>query len=292
MKKEKEKNILVVTDGIDAVSNILSCVNPVFSVIPLITFGIARIIGYVSDQNIIKRINKLEEQLKGKKISLEDFKNKINQLTEHNEYIVRNNLNNILLNCIPETVDIYISILIDLIMNQEHSIYEELCEIVSQLNQSDIKLLKMIQEYKQTGVRKYFKLNEQNEKQQIEYNRKIDQENLEIKKHNETSKIKKIGLSKWVDRSVKVGENTIFWKDFAETYNLSIPEMGLALLHEGTNEDNGACTNWAYLVKSFLKLEKLGIIQMDYINTPGTISSLNVERFHITLFGEKLLEYV
>ena len=251
MKKEKEKNILVVTDGIDAVSNILSCVNPVFSVIPLITFGIARIIGYVSNQNIIKRINKLEEQLKGKKISLEDFKNKINQLTEHNEYIVRNNLNNILLNCIPETVDIYISILIDLIMNQEHSIYEELCEIVSQLNQSDIKLLKMIQEYKQTGVRKYFKLNEQNEKQQIEYNRKIDQENLEIKKHNETSKIKKIGLSKWVDRSVKVGENTIFWKDFAETYNLSIPEMGLALLYEGTNEDNGACTNWAYLVKSF-----------------------------------------
>lgn len=289
---KKEKNILVVTDGIDAVSNILSCVNPVFSVIPLITFGIARIIGYVSDQNIIKRINKLEEQLKGKKISLEDFKNKINQLTEHNEYIVRNNLNNILLNCIPETVDIYISILINLIMNQEHSIYEELCEIVSQLNQSDIKLLKMIQEYKQTGVRKYFKLNEQNEKQGIEYNRKIDQENLEIKKHNETSKIKKIELSKWVDRSVKVGENTIFWKDFAETYNLSTPEMGLALLYEGTNEDNGACTNWAYLVKSFLKLEKLGIIQMDYINTPGTISSLNVERFHITLFGEKLLEYV
>lgn len=46
---KKEKNILVVTDGIDAVSNILSCVNPVFSVIPLITFGIARIIGYVSD---------------------------------------------------------------------------------------------------------------------------------------------------------------------------------------------------------------------------------------------------
>ena len=68
--------------------------------------------------------------------------------------------------------------------------------------------------------------------------------------------------------------------------------MGLALLYEGTNEDNGACTDWAYLVKSFLKLEKLGIIQMDYINTPGTISSLNVERFHITLFGEKLLEYV
>lgn len=292
MKKEKENNILVVTDGIDAVSNILSYVNPVFSVIPLITFGITRIIGYVSEQNIIKRINKLEEQLKSKKISLEDFKNKINQLTEHNEYIVRNNLNNILLNCIPETVDIYISILIDLIMNQEHSIYEELCEIVSQLNQSDIKLLKMIQEYKQTGVRKYFKLNEQNEKQRIEYNRKIDQENLEIKKYNETSKIKKIELSKWVDRSVKVGENTIFWKDFAETYNLSIPEMGLALLYEGTNEDNGACTDWAYLVKSFLKLEKLGIIQMDYINTPGTISSLNVERFHITLFGEKLLEYV
>lgn len=48
---------------------------------------------------------------------MEEFREKITNLTEHSMYVARNNLSNILLNCIPDTVDIYISIWIDLIMN-------------------------------------------------------------------------------------------------------------------------------------------------------------------------------
>ena len=34
------------------------------------------------------------------------------------------------------------------------------------------------------------------------------------------------------------------------------------------------------------------LIQLDYNSTLGTINSLNIDRFHITLFGEQLLNYI
>lgn len=67
-----------------------------------------------------------------------------------------NNLNNILLSCIPETVDLYIEVLIDLIMQQDNNNYEELCEIINKLNVNDIKLLKMIKQYQNNGIREYY----------------------------------------------------------------------------------------------------------------------------------------
>ena len=51
-----------------------------------------------NDNGIVKRINKIEKQLNNKKINIEEFKEKITNLTEHNMYVVRNNLSNILLN--------------------------------------------------------------------------------------------------------------------------------------------------------------------------------------------------
>jgi len=65
--------------------------------------------------------------------------------------------------------------------------------------------------------------------------------------------------------------------------------MGLTILFETVNERNEKSMEWAYYTKSFIKLERLGVIQMDYVSTIGTINSLNIDRFHITLFGELLL---
>lgn len=101
--------------------------------------------------DIVKRINKIEQQLNNKKINIEEFKEKITNLTEHNMYVVRNNLSNILLNCIPDTVDIYISIWIDLIMNDTNSANEDLCEILSDLNKNDLLLLEMIKTFMKYG---------------------------------------------------------------------------------------------------------------------------------------------
>ena len=68
--------------------------------------------------------------------------------------------------------------------------------------------------------------------------------------------------------------------------------MGSILLEKTTDKEGKKPKKWAYIGKSFVKLQNLGILELDYINTIGNISSLNVERFHITLFGNELLKYI
>ena len=234
-------------------------------------------IEYESEDNIINRMKKLERKLGEKKISTEEFREKVVNLTEHDEYVVRNNLINVLLNCIPESVDIYISVLIDLIMNQENTIHEEICEILSQLNKNDLIALSMINFYRKNGENKYYY-------EHIEKNKENEQKNnlssLNIK------------LIKFTDRDNIYKTDTIFWKDFTEQFSVSTIEMGQMLLSEGIDENGNFTMQWAFLARAFIKLERLGLIQMDIQNTLGTINFLNIDRFHITLFGHNLLYYV
>ena len=206
-------------------------------------------------------------------------------LSEHNEYIVLNHLRNILLTAIPENVDIYIELLIDFIMKKEYDEKETLCEIVNMLNKKDIQLLHMIKEYRSNGNREnYDKNTERALKEKIE--------NEEIDKNNRTPKL---GLKKinWVNRNVVIdSSNTIFWRDFEKYYELQAGEMGFILLGQTIDEEGNETKEWAYIGKSFIKLQNLGILELDYINTIGNINSLNVERFHITLFGDELLKYI
>lgn len=292
MKEENVEKVNVGTEIANIASGLLTGISPVFLAIPIVSFAINRVVGFTSEKNIVNRLKKIEKKLLDKRITIEEFREKVFQLSEHNEYIVKNNLNNLLLNCIPEIVDTYIEVIIDLIMKQENSIYEEICEIISSLNINDITLLKMIQEYKKDGVRDEFENNVKKIREQEEEHKRIDIENKEIEEHNKTSRIKKMKGIKFYDRNFKMGEDTIFWKDFMKTYELDCPELGFTLLYETTNENGERSMHWAYWARSFLKLERLGIIQLDQINTVGTINSLNIDRFHITLFGLKLLTYI
>ena len=168
MIKNIEQKSEIVKAGADAISGIISCINPIFSTVPLLTFAINRVIGLISEKDIIKRIRKLEIKLKEKLITPDQFKEKVGKLTEHNRYVVSNNLNNILLSCIPETVDLYIEVLIDLIMQQDNNNYEELCEIINKLNVNDIKLLKMIKQYQNNGIREYYNKSIELDKKMLE----------------------------------------------------------------------------------------------------------------------------
>lgn len=266
-------------------AGILSSVNPAFSLIPLFVYAINWTFGLSSPEYIVKRLNKINEKLIKRKIDIEDFKNEILSLSEHNEYIVLNHLRNILLTAIPENVDIYIELLIDFIMKKEYDEKETLCEIVNMLNKKDIQLLHMIKEYRSNGNREnYDKNTERALKEKIE--------NEEIDKNNRTPKL---GLKKinWVNRNVVIdSSNTIFWRDFEKYYELQAGEMGFILLGQTTDEEGNETKEWAYIGKSFIKLQNLGILELDYINTIGNINSLNVERFHITLFGDELLKYI
>ena len=41
-----------------------------------------------------------------------------------------------------------------------------------------------------------------------------------------------------------------------------------------------------------MKLNDLGVLQVDYLVTVGTANNLNIDRFHITLLGKRILTYV
>lgn len=285
LKEDTINKIKNTGDVINIGAGILSSVEPAFALIPIFVYAINWTFGLASPEYIVKRLNKINEKLIKRKISIEDFRNEILSLSEHNEYIVLNHLRNILLTAIPESVDIYIELIIDFIMKKEYDEKETLCEIVNMLNKKDIQLLHMIKEYRSNGDREYYKKNtEKAQKEKLE--------NEEIDKNNRTPYLglKKI---KWTDRNVVIdSSNTIFWRDFEKYHELQAGEMGFILLGQTTDEEGNESKEWAYIGKSFIKLQNLGILELDYINTTGNINSLNVERFHITLFGNELLKYI
>lgn len=293
----------IITDGVDAIASACSPFFSPLAAVPLITYGINRVLGLMDPNDILKRIKRLEKKLQLKKITIEKFKKKINKLNEHDRYVFSKNLNNILINCIPEITDIYISILIDMIMTEkEKDSKEEICEIISQLNKNDLITLQMIKEYRKNGSRDYYyqnikkqKIIEENNKKIREENKMQELKNEQIREENKKGKIKKLEklmLPEYHDRNLRIEDKTIFWKDFIKTFNLEVQEMGLPLLFETIDEKNNTSMDWAYIIRSFIKLESLGILNFDYLTTLGTSNNLNIDRFHISIFGEILLEYI
>lgn len=259
---------------IDINAGILSSVNPVFAVIPLFTYAINRVLGLASPEHIKERLSAFSDRLEKRKITIEEFKVEIKKLSEHDEYIVLNYLRDMLLTCVPEMLDIYIEVIIDFIMKKNYKNGEEICEIISQLNVNDLNLMKKIKNY-------------------------IDSEKQESKlfKQDETLKSKENenGLKKIVfqDRNMILDDKyTIFWKEFERYYDLKSGEMGLILLFKTKNENGMESDEWARIGRSFLKLQNLGVLELECINTVGTINVLNIDRFHITLFGREILEYI
>ena len=139
------------------------------------------------------------------------------------------------------------------------------------------------------GEKRYYISSEITKRNRLEEER---QKNEEIKEYNSKIKeIKKLDF-RYSDRDIRIGNKTIFWKDFSKYYNIDVGEMGYMILDKGINEKGETTMSWAYYVRSFIKLDRLGVLQLDYYSTLGTVNSLNIERFHLTLFGEKLLKYI
>ncbi len=286
MKTETKNKIQTVNEALSAGSSIIALAVPAFASVPLIVFGVNRAIGFISDKDIIKRLKKIENNLKSKKISNEKFKNRISRLSEHKRFYSSSTLENIIKNCIPETVDIYISLFIDYIMTDKYDLEEELCEIISTLNKHDFELLCCIKDYLNNGSRDVYKEElEKEEKSKIEYNNKIS-------KNNSTSGYK---LNYFRDRSIILGESkTIFWDDFASYCNLpKLITLNDTMLFESyNNNDEKTYSKWNYYGKSFIKLERCGILRMDYRTFLGTMNSMDISRFHLTTLGLEILKYI
>ncbi len=159
-------------------------------------------------------------------------------------------------------------------MKKNYKNGEEICEIISQLNVNDLNLMKKIKNYIDS------------EKQESKL---FKQDEILKSKENESG-LKKIVFQ---DRNMILDDKyTIFWKEFERYYDLKSGEMGLILLFKTKNENGMESDEWARIGRSFLKLQNLGVLELECINTVGTINVLNIDRFHITLFGREILEYI
>lgn len=112
--------------------------------------------------------------------------------------------------------------------------------------------------------------------------------------NKESTTLKKVYTPrKWYDRNIIYGENTIFWKDFTEYCKLTnINDMGRILNEAGKNDDGFEVYDWAFLIRALLKMQSRGVVQLEFISSSGIISQNNIDRFHVTLFDQRLLDYI
>ena len=237
---------------------------PQLASIPIIIMVLSEIFLYADKKIVEKRMQLFKEKVIKREVSLEELSLKISEMNEHQQFVLRNNLKFLCLSALPDTVDLFIKLLIDYIATEEQELEEELCEIVRQFNANDIKLLNKIKEYLIVGAR--------------------TSHEEAIKRAEEKQK----GF--WQDRSVIYGKNTIFWSDFCHHYNLHIDYAGRMLNQVPTDSEENKM-QWGYMMRSLLKLETLGILELEYIPTVGTVNKNNVDRIHVTIFGQELLKY-
>lgn len=261
-------------------------INAAFLAVPVITSVNNELCGYFDAKSVEKRLLEFQIKLEEQSITIESLKNRINALDEHSQYVLRNNIKHLCSSALPETTETLINCLISYLMKENQDMDEEICEIVCSCNANDIQLLQFIKEYIDEGPRTHY--HEMVHKLKDDINQKLI--DLEKKEDNEG---KTFALKKWYDRNVIYDENTIFWKDFKQFCQLTnISDMGVALNESGTDEEGKETYVWAYLIRSLLKFQSKGVVQLEFISTLGTISQNNIDRFHITLFGQKLLEYI
>lgn len=273
MKKDNIKTALNIVSPVASAGSLLL---PPLIVVPIIASVYNEVCSYWDSKSINKRIQNLQNEVEKQGISCEDFAERISEFEEHEQYVLRNNIKYLCLSAQPETTDALNKAIIDCVMSEPFGLAEHACEILQQCNSDDIILLKLI---------KKFQMNDFKE----EYEEKFSKAEAEKNSRG------------WQDRNVIYGEDTtIFWNDFIKGLNISSSKFDLGALLNlkfKARDENGQFYGdevdyLAHLGKSIVKLQNLSVLQCDYITTPGTISLGNVERFHITLFGKKLLEYI
>ena len=100
------------------------------------------------------------------------------------------------------------------------------------------------------------------------------------------------------DRDISYGKDvTISWAEFSESlFGSQVTDMGRLLNHQVfllTEEGERIPTMGpATIARSIIKLHTLGVLQYDFVTTVGITSPNYIDRFHITLFGQKVLEYI
>ena len=267
MNDKKDKTIIktAITSS-EIVLSGLSILNPALALTVPVCSVVKELVGYFDNKSTEKRLKTLQDKIEENGIEIRNFSDKLNSLNEHQAYVVRNNLKFLCVSAIPETVNEFNQAFINYVMHEEQSIYEELCEIIRQLNANDINCLKKIKtilENKELCMKRY-------------------QEAIDKINNNDKEGI---GCRVYFDPT-----KTILWRDFSSEKKYG--KISYKTDSGGTLVGNGV-NNGAFFVRSILKLQNLGIVDTENILLFGDSSPANcIYQFSITVFGEELLKYI
>lgn len=238
----------------------------IVSEVPLVGGIVSEIWGYIESKAIENRIDLIEEEIKKQNLTNDIFKEFIEKLDEHKYYFVRNNFKYYFLNCIPESTRELCQSIIKYIKSEDDELQEEICETIQQLNVHDINFIEILNAYLTEGIKD-------------EYTRMKNE--LESSLNDEKSK--------YHDRNIIYSNYTVFMKDinnFLKFKEWSLVDM---LNGEFTKNENKTL-DVLYFGKSIIKLQNMGLLQTDFVVTMGTASVNNIDRIHVTLLGQKVLE--
>ena len=294
----KAKNITQKTLNVASpIASALSLINPAFLTIPVIASVSNELCAYFDSRSVEKRLLEFQNKLEEQSVTIERLISKVNSLDEHSQYVFRNNIKHLCLAALPETTETLINCLISYLMEDKQDMDEEICEIIQSCNGNDIQLLQLIKLYINEGSRTHYsemlgKLeNDYNENQTVQVSK--EDEKIVQQENNGHVMRKVYTPQRWYDRNVIYGENTIFWKDFTDFFQLkNANDMGLLLNEPGEDEEGSEVCVWAYMIRSLLKFQSNGVVQLEFVTSLGTISQNNIDRFHITLFGQNILKYI
>lgn len=244
--------------------------------IPYVGGVIAEVISYFDAKYLNERLSRLEQTIEAMGISLEQFEEQIGNLDEHGYYCARNNLRHLLTTAEPEVVGTLNIAIIKYIFDSKHDMTEAICEIIRELNSRDIEFLTQVNEFREKHKERM--------QQQLIDSRANTKEIVGLKARNQF-----------------FPNATILWHDFctlgfeSDGGRSTVPFEGLLAVDFEDVKLIGEPVEpikYAFFAASLLKLKNLGVIMTEYIATLGTINPSNIDRIHITSFGERLLLYV
>lgn len=263
-----------------------SIIKGALGTIPIVGGVIVELWNYFDARLIERRLQNLEQAIQRQQIDISSFQNRLLSLSsdEHKFYCVRNNLRHLLLAGLPETVEVLNKSLIEMVMTDHYGMSEHACEIIRQLNADDIHFLELVAAFQKEGVKEY----QQHINNQAQASAKR-QESLQGERKG-AGYVPRI----WIDRNIQFGGNTIFWNDFAQHFGMSrsVTDPSILLNAYCADESGNTIDEWAYILRSMHKLQSLGVLVCEITLTTGTSSLSNIERFHLTFFGQKILSYL
>lgn len=242
--------------------------------------------GYIDRKHLNTRLQKIENTLKkilknypidGISSTDEELNAKIASMDEHSYFTMRRSLKYILEEADTETIEALLSAWIEYISNQgdQHLMDEEVLEILADFNAHDINLMRLVGSFIQNS--------EQKEKNNL----------IEKLKNQQNS------AGKWVDRNVILGSNTILWDDFADYIKIPKMDFGYLLVEPlqkkpliAEEPNNNLTEDFSYLARSIVKLSNIGVLNVDYNLTTGNSSDRDINRFHVTMFGNEIIRHI